>query len=118
MFETTLAMAVPDMSVNGLGAARLPNTSNVRIRGALADAVLTRVPSAMSTGSACASGTMEPSHVLVAMGLDREAAGESIRVSVGRNTGEGDIDMAVSELAKAASFVRRAEARPNVRRRV
>ena len=116
MFETNLAVAVPDVSVNGLGAARLPNTSNIRIRGALADAVLTRVPSAMSTGSACASGTMEPSHVLVAMGLDREAAGESIRVSVGRNTGERDIDMAVSELAKAASFVRRAEARPNVRR--
>ena len=116
MFETNLAVTVPDVSVNGHGAARLPNTSNVRMRGALADAVLTRVPSAMSTGSACASGTMEPSHVLVAMGLDREAADESIRVSVGRNTGERDIDMAVSELAKAASFVRRAEARPNVRR--
>lgn len=116
MFEANLAIAVPDVSVNGLGAARLPNTSNVRIRGALADAVLTRVSSAMSTGSACASGTMEPSHVLVAMGLDREAAGESIRVSVGRDTGERDIDMAVSELAKAVSFVRSAEARPNVRR--
>ena len=116
MFEANLAIAVPDVSVNGLGAARLPNTSNVRICGALADAVLTRIPSAMSTGSACASGTMEPSHVLVAMGLDREAAGESIRVSVGRNTGERDIDMAVSELAKAASFVRSAEARPNVGR--
>ena len=118
MFETNLAIAVLDVSINGLGATRLPNTSNVRIHGALADAVLTRVSSAMSTGSACASGTMEPSHVLVAMGLDREAAGESIRVSVGRNTGERDIDMVVSELAKAASFVRSAEARPNVRRRV
>ena len=116
MFEANLVIAVPDVSVNGLGAARLPNTSNVRIRGALADAILTRVSSAMSTGSACASGTMEPSHVLVAMGLDREAAGESIRVSVGRDTGERDIDMAVSELAKAVSFVRSAEARPNVRR--
>ena len=116
MFEANLAIAIPDISVNGFGAARLPNTSNVRLHGAIADAVLTRVSSAMSTGSACSSGTMEPSHVLVAMGLDREAAGESVRVSVGRNTGKKDIDLAVSEIAKAVSFIRGVESRPRVRR--
>ena len=49
---------------------------------------------------------MEPSHVLLAMGLDRTAADESIRMSVGRHTTMQDIDIAVSELAKAVKFVR------------
>lgn len=112
-FERSLLESVPDVSVNGYGAERLPNTSNVRMRGALADAVMARIPSIeISTGSACSSSTMEPSHVLVAMGLDRTAADESIRVSVGRGTTVPDIESAVSEIAGAIKLVRAIEGRP------
>ena len=106
-FERHLMEMIPDVSVNGAGAERLPNTSNVRIRGALADAVITRLRSVeVSTGSACSSSTMEPSHVLVAMGLDRTAADESIRVSVGRYTTADDVELAASEIALAVEAVR------------
>ena len=106
-FEGRLMEMIPDVSVNGAGAERLPNTSNVRIRGALADAVITRLRSVeVSTGSACSSSTMEPSHVLVAMGLDRTAADESIRVSVGRYTTADDVELAASEIALAVEAVR------------
>lgn len=112
-FERRLSGAIPDVTVNGAGAARLPNTSNVRVRGALADAVMARMPSVeISTGSACSSSTMEPSHVLVAMGLDRTAADESIRVSVGRGTTMAEIEAAVSEIAGAVRAVRAIESRP------
>ena len=112
-FERRLLKGVPDISVNGHPADRLPNTSNVRIRGALADAVMARMPSVeISTGSACSSSTMEPSHVLVAMGLDRTAADESIRVSVGRGTTTPDIEAAITEIAGAVRAVRALESRP------
>ena len=51
---------------------------------------------------------MEPSHVLTAMGLDRDAADESIRVSIGRPTTKQDMDVAISEIANAAQSVRKA----------
>lgn len=112
-FERALSDTIHDISVNGAGAARLPNTSNVRLHGALADAVMARMPSVeISTGSACSSSTIEPSHVLVAMGLDRTAADESIRVSVGRGTIMEDIKAAVSEIAGAVRAVRAVENRP------
>ena len=55
---------------------------------------------------------MEPSHVLVAMGLDRTAADESIRVSVGRGTTTPDIEAAITETAGAVRAVRALESRP------
>ena len=106
-FEKKIVETIPDISINGIGAKRLPNTSNVRLHGALADAVMNRTGTIeISSGSACISNTMEPSHVLLAMGLDRTAADESIRMSVGRHTTMQDIDIAVSEIAKAVKFVR------------
>ena len=111
-FERRLTGMIPDVSVNGAEAERLPNTSNVRIHGALADAIITRLHTVeVSTGSACSSSTMEPSHVLVAMGLGRIAADESIRVSIGRQTTEDDMKLAVSEIAQAVEAVRGIEAR-------
>ena len=108
-FETELRLTVPGVTINGSGAERLPNTSSVRIAGALADAVIIRATGIeISTGSACSSSTMEPSHVLTAMGLDRDAADESIRVSIGRPTTKQDMDMAISEIANAAQSVRKA----------
>lgn len=111
-FESRLAHLIPDTSVNGAAAKRIPNTSNVRMRGALADAVMTRLASTeISTGSACSSSTIEPSHVLVAMGLGRAAADESIRVSVGRSTITADIKHAVSEIVRTVETIRAIEGR-------
>lgn len=105
--EDGIASSVPGTAVNGEGARRLPNTSSVRIKGALASAVIVNMPNVeISTGSACSSSTMEPSHVLTAMGLDRTAADESIRVSIGRPTTEEDVDTALLELKAAVQFVR------------
>ena len=108
-FETELRSTVPGVTINGSDAERLPNTSSVRIAGALADAIIIRATGIeISTGSACSSSTMEPSHVLTAMGLDRDAADESIRVSIGRPTTKQDMDVAISEIANAAQSVRKA----------
>ena len=87
---------------------RLPNTSSIRIVGALADAVMLRADKIeISTGSACSSNTIEPSHVLIAMGMGRDTADETIRVSIGRSTTRQDMDLAVQEIAKAVGFVRK-----------
>lgn len=114
-FERIMSIVIPHTSINGAGAERIPNTSNIRLKGALADAVISRVPSIeISTGSACSSNIMEPSHVLIAMGLDRTAADESIRVSVGRNTTMTDIESAISEIVVAVKSIRAIESRPRV----
>lgn len=86
---------------------RLPNTANVHFDGADADAVVVNLePVATSTGSACSSGSIEPSEVLLAMGLSRETAYECVRFSLGRFTTEDDIDIAVDRAVAAVSRVR------------
>lgn len=88
-------------------ARRLPNTANVRFEGADAEAVVTNMdPVAVSIGSACSSGSIEPSEVLVAMGVPRDAAFESVRFSLGRFTTEEDIDFAVERTVTAVDYVR------------
>ena len=110
-FESKIKSAILDVSINGENAERIPNTSNIRIRGALADAVTVNTKNIeISTGSACSSATLEPSHVLLAMGLDRTAADESIRISIGRYTTKQDIEIAVTEIIKSVEFVRKKEA--------
>ena len=95
------------VSQNGDTTRRLPNTANVRFEGADAEAVVTNMyPVAVSTGSACSSGSIKPSDVLVAMGLSHEAAFESMHFSLGRFTTETDIDTAVESAAKAVNRVR------------
>ena len=114
-FERLISDAIPHTSISGAGAERIPNTSNVRMRGALADAIMARTKSVeISTGSACSSNIMEPSHVLIAMGLDRTAAEESIRISVGRHTTMTDIKSAIYELARTVESIRAIESRPRV----
>jgi len=98
---------IPDVSENGDTSRRLPNTANLRFEGADADAVVTHMdPIAVSTGSACSSGSIEPSAVLLAMGVSREAAYESVRFSIGRFTSEADIDDAVEGTVTAVGYVR------------
>ena len=111
-FEEALADKVTDVEFNGAGAPRLPNTSNVRVPGAMAEMVLANVRRVqIATGSACTSAAVEPSHVLLAMGLGREEAGECVRVSFGRPSTEEDAEAAAADIAAAAGFIRGLEAR-------
>ena len=110
-FEKGLAGAMPGVSINGAGARRLPNTSNLRVEGVLSDALVSRLPTVeIATGSACSSDNPMPSHVLLAMGLDDAAASESFRVSLGRETTQGDIETAVTEITETAHMIRRVAA--------
>ena len=96
-----------DVHENGDVTRRLPNTANVRFVGADSEAVLANMdPVAVSAGSACSAGSIEPSEVLLAMGLSRDAAFESVRFSLGRFTSEEDIDLAAEVAARAVKRVR------------
>ena len=88
-------------------ARRLPNTANVRFEDADAEAVVANMdPVAVSTGSACDSGSVEPSGVLLAMNIPRDAAFESIRFSLGRFTTREDVDFGVEKAVAAVGHVR------------
>src|SRR5262249_60873888 len=89
--------------VQGSGAPRLCNTRHVCFPGRDAEAVLIALDLegfAVSVGAACASGTMRPSHVLLAMGVSAADARSSIRVSFGRDTTEADVSALLSSLKR------------------
>ena len=86
---------------------RLPNTACLRFAGADGQAVVMQMdPVAVSLGSACHSGSIEPPATLVAMGIPREDAFEAVRFSVGRFTTGDEIELAVERTATAVEFVR------------
>ena len=99
-----LAAGLPDrVLLNGPATARLPNTLNVSIRRAVGHELLAALPGiAASTGSACHSGTHEPSPVLTAMGLDNDRSLSALRLSLGRWSTADDIDRATDLIIKAA----------------
>ena len=104
---TELKAQLADVYENGDPTRRLPNTANIHFDGADAEAVMSNMdPVAVSTGSACSAGSIEPSEVLTAMGLSRDAAFESVRFSLGRFTAEADIEAAVSAAVAAVTRVR------------
>lgn len=106
-FVVALEGELEDVLQNGDIQRRLPNTANLRFRGADADAVLVNMdPVAASAGSACSTGAIEPSPVLTAMGLSREAAFESVRFSLGRFTTAAEIEIAAREVVTAVRYVR------------
>ncbi len=92
--EAGILATVPGTAVNGGGALRVPNTSNIAFEKVEAESLLIALDLegiAVSTGSACSSGTLEPSHVLRAMGLPPGRVQSSIRFSVGATTTPDDI---------------------------
>lgn len=106
-FEAGVLAAVPDVQRNGSLEYRLPGVSSLTFGGAPADAMLAAMPAvAASEGSACAAGALEPSRVLLAMGLTREEAECTIRFSLGYATTVNDIDRAVGYVIEAARHVR------------
>lgn len=105
LFVEALQAAFSDLSVNGDLQKRLPGNLNIRLRGCDADSLLARLRGqlAASTGSACNSGLIEPSYVLLALGLSLEEVNSSIRFGFGRFTTVDDIERAVAALAWAAT---------------
>ena len=99
--ERAIVTLLPWVSVNGGNSQRLPNTTNICFGTVDGEAVLTRLDRAgifASSGAACSSGGMEPSHVLTAMGLGRDSASSSIRFSLSRYTTEAEVDRVLEVL--------------------
>jgi cysteine desulfurase len=111
-----IAATVPDIRVNGHPTEVLPNTLNVSFPGAEGEAILLSLDLEgieVSTGSACASGSLEPSHVLMATGVGPGLAHGSIRFSMGRGTSEEDVDYVIGKLTPIIRRLRRMSTVPS-----
>ncbi|WP_225414202.1 cysteine desulfurase family protein [Stigmatella hybrida] len=100
-FEREVQARLPGVTINGGGAPRVPNTSNLFFHGADGEALLIALDLegiCASSGSACASGTLSPSHVLLAMGLTPAQAHGSLRFSLGPGTTQEDVQRVVKAL--------------------
>lgn len=113
--EIGILAAVPGASVNGAREPRVPNTTNISFEGIEAESLLIALDLegiAVSTGSACSSGTLEPSHVLRAMGLPSPRTQSSIRISLGAGNTDAQVDYVIEKLpavvAKLRTLTRRA----------
>lgn len=110
--EDTILTKVPRTSRNGTKNQRLPNTSNLAFHGVEAEALLLMLDQAgicAATGSACKTGSLEPSHVLTAMGLPAELAMASLRLSLGVYNTEEDVDYLLEKLLPIISRLRAEE---------
>ncbi|MFZ9502005.1 MAG: cysteine desulfurase family protein [Beijerinckiaceae bacterium] len=108
--EATLKAALPDLVIFGQGAPRLSNTSAFALSGAAAATLLIALDLegfALSSGSACSSGKVKPSHVLAAMGVAPGLAQGAIRVSIGRDTGAPELEAFADVFATAAARIAR-----------
>jgi cysteine desulfurase len=95
--------------VNGDGAPRVANTTNIRFEQVEGEALVIALDLkgvAVSGGSACHSGSTEPSHVLMAMGLDKNAARASLRFSLLRTATEEDVDQVLRVVPLAVEHLR------------
>ena len=104
-----LLAQVGESGVNGLGAPRVPNTSNIyfdQIEGESMVIALDLKGLAVSAGAACSSGAIEPSHVLTAMRLRKDRAHASIRFSLGMQNTAEDIDIALALVAETVGRLR------------
>ena len=101
LLEEGILQEVSDTAINGQRNRRIPNTSNISFAGVEAESLLIALDLegvAVSTGSACSSGTLEPSHVLRAMGLPSNRVQSSIRFSLGTSNNRADIERLISIL--------------------
>ncbi|MBO8125842.1 MAG: cysteine desulfurase NifS [Firmicutes bacterium] len=92
---------IPEIKLNGHPTQRLPNNVNISIKYIEGESLLLNLDMkgiAASSGSACTSGSLEPSHVLLAMGVPHEIAHGSLRLTLGRETTEEEIDYVLAEL--------------------
>lgn len=113
--EAGLRAAIPGARVNGLGAPRLPNTLSITMPGADGEALLIALDLegiCASAGAACTSGSTTPSHVLSAMGLSVDEARATLRLSLGWNSTDADVDHALRVMPGLVARVRDALAAP------
>jgi len=101
---------IPHTKINGpIGEDRLPNNINLSFIGIEGEAMLLLLDAqkiCASTGSACASGSLDPSHVLLAMGLEHGVAHGSIRLTLGKKSTEEDVDFVIEKLSEIVKRLR------------
>ncbi len=108
-FEQHVLDRIRDVRVNGGGGLRAPHISNLSFLGVTSDQLLMRLDVdgvAVSAGSACASGAIEPSHVIAALGLAEQWLSGVIRFSFGRTTTQAQVDRTVEVLQRAVADLR------------
>ncbi len=108
--ETAVLASTPGTAINGSREPRVPNTTNISFDGIEAESLLIALDLegfAVSTGSACSSGTLEPSHVLRAMGLPAHRTQNSIRISLGSRNTDDEVDAFLDKLPKVVGKLRR-----------
>ena len=102
-----LRAGLDGVTVNGTMQSRLAGNLNVTFDGVDAESLLIALPEvALSTGSACTSATVEPSHVLQALGMDRRRAQSSVRFGLGRFNTEAEIELAAAQVVAAVRRIR------------
>lgn len=104
--ETALLAGIPDTVRHGAASPRVPNTTNLSFAGVESESLLIGLDLegvAVSSGSACSSGTLEPSHVLRAMGCSHARALGSVRFSLGASTTEDGIDHAIDAVVRVVT---------------
>jgi len=107
--EQGLLAAIPGSSRNGLDEPRLPNTSNLAFEGVEAEGILLLLDQAgicVSSGSACTTGSLDPSHVLMAMGCSAARARSSIRFSLGTYNTKAEVDYLLQRVPPAIERLR------------
>ncbi len=107
--ESAVLSSIGGTAVNGATDSRVPNTTNISFEGIEAESLLIALDLegvAVSTGSACSSGTLEPSHVLRAMGLPSHRTQNSIRISLGAGNTDAEVDYFLEKLPKVVTKLR------------
>ena len=107
--ETEILARIPRTAVNGARDRRVPNTANISFDGVEAESLLIALDLegvAVSTGSACSSGTLEPSHVLRAMGFPSHRTQNSIRLSLGSGNTDEQVDYLLAKLPTVVEKLR------------
>ncbi len=108
--ETGILARVSHAGVNGQAAARTPNTTNLYFDGLEGEALVIALDLrgfAVSSGAACSSGAVEPSHVLTAIGLSADRARGSIRFSLGRENTAEQVDALIGAVSAAVTHLRK-----------
>ena len=114
--EAVISERIPGVQINGAGAARVAQTTNLNFEGVVGDGLVIALDLAgiaVSSGSACSSGVLEPSHVLLALGRSKAEATGAVRVSLTRETQWEDLAWFVDELERIVTRIRSAR-RPEV----
>src|SRR3979409_2570721 len=100
---------IDEAGVNGDGAPRVPNTTNIFVDHIEGEAMVISLDLkglAVSTGAACSSGALEPSHVLLAMGLRPDRSRATGRVSLGKQNTDGDVNFALALVPETVARLR------------